>query len=180
MLYELPYSQHFLEKTASGGPNEVVQALMSGDFAKMASVLSEEDQAFFAISPDTLIKVAECAGSGRGFTEDEINALSETDLAALTLLGDDPFSKVAHQLRFIDDFVEAETGGRMAAHETFSKMAAKARQQEMAKAAEEEEAVRQWANTPEGREKIAAAIKAEREKRSAPSASPEKATDAKE
>jgi len=109
-IYLAPFNDFVLEKTASAesGISKVARSMVSGDTEEFDSQLSDEDRAFFALSDDTRVKLA----SGIPLDSDDVNRMPETEIAALTLLGEDAMFKTAAYMEFYNEAAMAEQQGR--------------------------------------------------------------------
>jgi hypothetical protein len=130
------------EKTASGGPDEYAQVLVSGDPESIASIMSDEDLAFHKLGEDLMEKLA----GGSPLTEQDVDVLDDTEVAALSLLsdGNEPgpeiMYKVAAYLEFYNELAANERAGRNFAR-------AYVQQQKLASVRQEED-VQKLANHP--------------------------------
>lgn len=107
-LFNVPFAYRDNEKLASAGPHPVAQALISGDANTLQSMMSDEDLAFFKLSASTMEKMA----SGVPFSPREVDALPDSTVAALTLLGKEAMFKVAAYLEFYQEVARNEAAGR--------------------------------------------------------------------
>lgn len=107
-MFLYPFMRH--EKTAgrNGGIDKLASALIAGDYRQVEPLMSEEDHAFQALSRTTREKLA----SGIPLTARDVNSMGETEIAALTLLGDDAMAKTAAYMEFYNDASMAEAQGR--------------------------------------------------------------------
>ncbi len=114
-LFQLPYRED-LDKSAGSGPDPYAAVLVSGDPEKFASILSDEDRAFLALSPGTVQKLA----SQQKLSEQDVNQLSDEEIAALGVLGfGEAETKVAAYVEFIDQIASYEMAGRGLARQLY-------------------------------------------------------------
>jgi hypothetical protein len=149
-LFMAPFADA-MTKTASNEPDPLINVLVSGDADGIRSIMSPEDTAFWKLSEDTRMKLA----SGHPFSTRDVNSLSDADVSAMTILGDDVAEKCAAYMNFYADVAANERAGRALARNFFL--------HEKEAAAEQEKLINKVAEDPKF--KRALAKKAARELR---------------
>jgi hypothetical protein len=146
-LFMLPYMKIVQpEKLASeGGTGPTIEALLSGDPEKLAAIFSDEDLAFLSLSESTVEKLA----SGEGLTTSD---LTDTEIAALTILGDTAHLKVAAYGEFLDSVMSYELSARRLAQNVYEGVMKTAMEDDGAEAEAEEETSSEEEETPPEKE----------------------------
>ena len=156
-LSEYPYQEGLGEKYASGGPDEVIRCLVSGDPEKLASIMGSEDKAFWKLRPALVVKLA----SGGALTEQDVGNLTDAEINALSILGSDAAIKVASMAEFYHMMSEYERAGRSQGRNMVTKIAQIAWEREQEKVAQ----LQEMASTKEGKVELAKIAQAELQKR---------------
>lgn len=156
-IFLVPFAS--LEKTAEEdkGFNKIARALVSGNPDELESHLTEEDFAFFSLGDGLRTKLA----SGIPLDGEDIEKLSEVQIAALTVLGEDAMLKTAAYMQFFNEAAMAENQGRNIARAIIG-------QQKLAQQAQLEQAKKagiKLAQDPKFRETLSKRAAAELERR---------------
>jgi len=106
--FMIPFEQHSQEKTASAGPNTYAQIFVSGEPEAILSIMGDEDRAFHSLQDDVIEKLA----SGSPLSSGDIGQLTDTEIGALSLLGEDVMYKSAAYLEFYNQMAADERAGR--------------------------------------------------------------------
>jgi hypothetical protein len=157
-LFDYPHLEDTHEKHASGGPDELIVCLISGDPEKLASVMNDEDRAYWAMREDTIAKLA-----SMNVTEGDVEGFSDTDIVAIKAMGGlkEATEKVAQYAEFYHATAEYERAGRGQARQALLKLAMAAEASEL----QAIESVQDELQTKDGPAKVASAAAAELERR---------------